>query len=264
MPPTTVTVDIGQPGEQFLNSNGLPPKSTVDRQPAGLNFYRVRWSTAAPGTVVVNHGQHSFDIPFALTLLGTEDAEALHEGVRSFDITAGVTAADTIQHDEARRLFLNFIQTLTERGWKPAISYNYPRLKGEQAYQYFEEDYTYTFPPDYRPSLDQWMNMTFVYWSLFADGVFLDITFRRDRKRMDPEQPGAYLLSFTLNSKEEEARSHFQGEKDRANWKDLWVDKIKELKKERYAKEEALRKRGFDIDTNYEEPKIHPDDPVEP
>src|SRR5690625_5598606 len=90
------------------------------------------------------------------------------------------------------------------------------------------------------------MNMTFVYWSLFADGVFLDITFRRDRKRMDPEQPGAYLLSFTLNSKEEEARSHFQGEKDRANWKDLWVDKIKELKKERYAKEEALRKRGFD------------------
>src|SRR5690625_5518573 len=82
MPPTTVTVDIGQPGELFLNSNDLPSKGTVDRQPAGLNFFRVRWSTAAPGTVVVNHGQHSFDIPFALTLLGTEDTEALHEGDR--------------------------------------------------------------------------------------------------------------------------------------------------------------------------------------
>jgi len=262
--PTTIKIELGQRGDEFLRENNLPQKGSVDRQPAGLNFYRARWSTAAPGTVVVNHRQHSFNIPFALTLLGTEDAEALHEGVRSFDITAGVTAADTIQHDEARRLILDFIQTLTERGWKPAISYNYPRLKGEQAYKYFEEDFTYSVPLDYRPTLEQWMAMDFAYWRLHADDVFLDITFRRDRKRMDPEQPGAYLLSFTLNSKEAEARSHFQGEKDRANWKDLWVDKIKELKKERYAKEEALRKRGFDIDTNYEEPKIHPDDPVEP
>lgn len=264
MPPTTVTVNIGQSGELFLNSNDLPSQGTVDRQPAGLNFYRVRWSTAAPGTVVVNHGQHSFEIPFALTLLGTEDTEALHEGVRSFDITAGVTAADTIQHDDARRLFLDFIQTLTERGWKPAISYNYPRLKGEQAYKYFEEDFTYSVPPDYRPTLEQWMAMDFAYWRLHADGVFLNIHINRDRKRMAPHEPGAYLLAFSLVSKEGKARSHFQGEKDRANWKDLWVDKIKELKKERYAKEEALRKRGFDIDTNYEEPKIHPDDPVEP
>jgi len=264
MPPEVIEIKIGWTGEEFLRRNNLPAKGSVDKQPAGLNFYEVDWSVSARGTVRLEHGGYSFDIPHALGVVGTENVERLDAGIESYAITAGITADGPIPHDDARRLFLDFIQTLTERGWKPAIYYNYPRLKGEQAYQYFEEDYTYTFPPDYRPSLDQWMNMTFVYWSLFADGVFLDITFRRDRKRMDPEQPGAYLLSFTLNSKEEEARSHFQGEKDRANWKDLWVDKIKELKKERYAKEEALRKRGFDIDTNYEEPKIHPDDPVEP
>src|SRR5690625_6538011 len=77
------------------------------------------------------------------------------------------------------------------------------------------------------------MGMDFAYWRLHADGVFLNIHINRDRKRMAPHEPGAYLLAFSLVSKEGKARSHFQGEKDRANWKDLWVDKIKELKKDR-------------------------------
>ena len=262
--PTTIKIELGQRGDEFLRENNLPQKGSVDRQPAGLTFYEHDWSARNPGIARVKHGAHSFDIPHALGVTGTEDIERLDVGLESFSVRAGVTAADTIQHDEARRLFLDFIQTLTERGWKPAISYNYPRLKGEQAYKYFEEDFAYSVPPDYRQTLEQWMAMDFAYWRLHAGDVFLNIRINRDRKRMIPDEPGAYLLALTLISKEEKAKSHFQGEKDRANWKNLWVDKIKELKKERYAKEEALRKRGFDIDTNYEEPKIHPDDPVEP
>lgn len=264
MPPEVVEIKIGWTGEEFLRRNNLPAKDSVDKQPAGLSFYEVDWSVSARGTVRLEHGGYSFDIPHALGVVGTEDIERLDAGIESYAITAGITADGPILHDEARRLFLDFIQTLTERGWKPAISYNYPRLKGEQAYKYFEEDFAYSVPPDYRQTLEQWMAMDFAYWRLHAGDVFLNIRINRDRKRMIPDEPGAYLLALTLISKEEKAKSHFQGEKDRANWKNLWVDKIKELKKERYAKEEALRKRGFDIDTNYEEPKIHPDDPVEP
>jgi hypothetical protein len=259
-----VRIKIGQSGEQFLDTNSLPSKGSVDRQPAGLNFYRARWRTQLPGTVIVDHGPYSFEIPFALTVLGTEDADALGEGLKSFDISAGITAADTIPHDEARRVFLRFIQKLTDLGWKRVHFYDDPRLVGEDAFRYYEEEDTYNIPPEYRPTLEQWMQMDSPYWSLYAEDVFLNIMFRRDSKRMALDKPGAYLVSFSLISKEEQAKSNFQGEQDRANWMDLWEEKIKGLKKQRYAKEDLLRKRGFTIDTDYEDPKIHPADPVEP
>lgn len=260
----TVKIEIGQSGEQFLRTNNLPAKGSVDRQPAGLNFYRASWSTQSSGTVIVNQGPYSFEIPFALTVLGTEDAEAISEGLQSFDIGAGITAPDTIPHDEARRRFLDFIQNLAKIGWKPVHFYDDPRLVGEDAFKYYKEDDSYGIPPDYRPTFEQWMQIKSGRWRLFADDAFLTMRFHRDRKRVDPNQPGAYLLAFSITSKEQYAKAHFEGEQDRANWMDLWEDKIKELKKQRYAKEAMLKKRGFTIDTDYEEPKIHPDDPVEP
>ena len=100
-------------------------------------------------------------------------------------------------------------------------------------------------------------------WYLYADDLFMTLAIRRDIKRMDPDKPGAYLLSFTINSKEEEARRQFAGEQ-REQWQTLWVEKIKELKRERYAKEKALAAQGYTINPAYQEPKIHPADPVEP
>ena len=107
------------------------------------------------------------------------------------------------------------------------------------------------------------MALDFAYWRLYADDIFLKITFSRDSKRMKLTEPGAYLFSFNLLSKEQKAKANFSGE-DRERWKDLWVDKIKVMKRERYAKEQALVKRGFTIATAYADPRIHPADPVEP
>ena len=134
---------------------------------------------------------------------------------------------------------------------------------GEQAFRYYQEDNTYSIPPEYRLTLEEWMALDFAYWRLYAGDIFLKITFSRDSKLMKPTEPGAYLFSFELRSKEQQARANFYGE-ERERWKDLWVDKIKALKQERYAKEQALKKRGFTIATDYEEPRIHPSDPVEP
>ena len=80
---------------------------------------------------------------------------------------------------------------------------------------------------------------------------------------MDPQAPGAYLLSFSIYSKEEEARVQFDP-KQRDQWQSLWVEKIKGMKRDRYAKEKALAAQGYNINTGYQEPKIHPADPVEP
>jgi hypothetical protein len=264
MSPGMVEISIGWTGQQFLEHNGLPAKGNVDEQPAGLIFYEVDWSTKLRGKVRLEHGKHSFVVPHALGVMGTEDVERLESGIETYSITAGISDQGPILHDEARKLFLDFIQTLTDLGWKPVYFYDDPRLAGKDAFRYYEEEDTYNIPPDYRPTLEQWMRMDSPYWSLYAEDVFLDITFRRDRKRMESDKPGAYLLSLTLTGKEAQAKKNFQGEHDRANWMDLWEEKIQGLKKQRYAKEDMLRKRGFTIDTDYEDPKIHPDDPVEP
>ncbi len=263
MPPMTINIKLGETGAQFLQRNHLPAKGHINKQPAGVNFYEHDWKTRAPGTVMVEHGIFSFQIPYALGVMGAEDVERMASGLEYFSISAGITSADTILHNNARQEFIALLQKLLHLGWKPLFSYNYPRLTGEQAFQYYQEDDNYGIPPDYIPSLDEWMQIKSGYWRLYAKNVFLKINFQRDRTRMDPNKPGAYLFSFGLRTQEEYARSNFFGE-ERAQWQDLWVEKIKTMKKERYSKESILIKRGFTIYTEYDEPEIHPADPVEP
>lgn len=263
IPMNTIVVKIGESGENFLRRNKLTDRENVDKQPAGLNFYEHGWSTKTPGKVLVEHGQYSFEIPFALGVTGTEDTESLVNGITDFQVRAGITAADKVLHEEARQEFIKLLKKLNSLGWKPFVFYQSPRLSGENAFKFSQEDGSYGLPLNYFPSLDEWMLIGVGRWYLYADDVFLKINFRRDRKLMDPAMPGAYLLTFDFQTAIEHAKSEFEGD-DRDHWKELWVDKIKSLKKERYEKEAELTNRGFTIYTEYEEPKIHPADPVEP
>ena len=261
MNPLNVKIKIGEQGAQFLQRNNLP-ENFVTKQPAGLNFYRYRWPAAAQGVAIVEHGSYGFQIPHALSIVGMEDVDHLDEGLADFTINAGITAADTLSHDEARREFMAMLQKLLAVGWKPLIPYGYPRLSGEEAFRYYEEDDSYGLPPNYTPTLAEWMRIDFDNWYLYADNVFLEIKFRRGVESQDPAV-AAYLVIFNVHSAEAEAKAQFEGE-DREHWRDLWVNQIKALKKERYAKESELKARGFTIFTEYQEPKLHPDDPVEP
>jgi hypothetical protein len=263
MNPTNVKIKIGEQGAQFLQRNKLPAKGHIKKQPAGLNFYKVDWSSKAQGTVSLEHGSYSFQIPFVLGVTGTENIDFMGAGLASFDVYAGITAADTVNHDEARKEFIKLLQHLLALGWKPLISYEDPRLTAEQAYSYAEqENRFFGIPANYAPTLEQWRRIDSGDWFLYADDVFLGINFRRGVESKDPSMQ-AYLFSFELHSKEQEAKAQFEGD-DRDHWQDLWVDKIKSMKKERYAKEKELIQRGFTIYTEYQEPRIHPLDPVEP
>lgn len=264
MNPQIIKIKIGEAGAQFLQRNHLPKKGHIEKQSAGLHFYEQNWNIKTPGTVIIEQGVRSFEIPYSLSVVGTEDVEHAHTGLSEINIKAGITAADTLPHDEARREFISMLQNLLTLGWKPVIFYEEPRLTGEQAYKYYRDDNNfYGFPVNYNPTLEEWMNISTAHWYLYADNVFLAITFYRDSLHMNPTELGAYLFSFQLSSKEEKAKAQFEGE-DREHWQDLWVDKIKSLKKERYAKEKELLKRGFTLYSGYEEPKIHAADPVEP
>lgn len=263
MNPTSIKIKIGEPGGQFLQRNKLPAKGHIDKQPAGLSFYEINWSTKTPGTAMIEHDKYSFQIPYTLSVMGTEDVDFMEEGLAKFSINAGITAADTVNHDEARKEFIKLLQHLLALGWKPLISYEDPRLTGAQAYSNAEQENDYFgIPANYAPTFEQWMRIDGGRWNLYADDVFLAIKFRRGVESKDPSMQ-AYLFSFDFHSKVQEAKAQFEGE-ERDHWQDLWVDKIKAMKKERYAKEKELIQRGFTIYTEYEEPKIHPLDPVEP
>jgi len=71
--------------------------------------------------VYVEHGIHSFEIPHAVSITGTEDAEKLEEGIYSFSIRAGITSADYVLHNEARITFITLLQTLAQAEWKQAL-----------------------------------------------------------------------------------------------------------------------------------------------
>ena len=264
MPPMTIKIKVGESGQKFLQRNNLDSRGNVNRQPAGLNFHEHSWSTDFPGTVSVEHGPHSFEIKHALSIFGTEDAEKPEEGLSDFSINALISPNRPTPHDEARIAFIDLLQTLIQKGWKTALLYGAPRLNGEEAFKYYLKDGPYaSLPIDYSPTLEGWMKIDSGTWYLYAGDLFMDIDIQRDRKRMDPQEPGGYLLSFSLYSKEERGRKQVRpSERDR--WKELWVERVKALKKERYALEERLIRQGYTIDTGYVEPLVHPADPVEP
>lgn len=154
---------------------------------------------------------------------------------------------------------VDYIKTLTDRGWRVVIPYESPRLSGEDAFRYHEEVTYHDLPVDYVPSLDEWMRITWAYWRLHANNTFLTINMKRDPKRMSSDAPGAYFLALTIESKEEFAKGHVLPT-DRQRWQDLWVGNVKELKRIRYEKERELEERGFSIFTDYEEPLFLPED----
>lgn len=263
MPTFIVTFKVGESGASFQSRNSSTGKRKVDKQPAGINFHKIHWDSNELAVVKVEHGAYSFDIQFAELFQGAEDQERLSEGVSRVYIASGLSAESKIAHDESRLKFMSIVQNLQKLGWKHYNPYICPRLKGAQAVMYALEDWYCSFPPDIVPSLEQWMRIDRGFWRLHADGVFLEITFDRDRNLMNPNELGAYLLNFTLIDKNRFVRQNFEHER-RDHWQDYWVEYIKDSKKRRYSEEAELIRRGFVIDNQYQDPYVHPADPVEP
>jgi hypothetical protein len=100
-------------------------------------------------------------------------------------------------------------------------------------------------------------------WAFHIDDVFLTVNFRRRFDYKGNDDLGVYLITFTLVTSDEEARSYFDSN-DREQWESLWVEEMKTSKINRYKKEVELIKRGYHINTDYVDPIIHADDPIEP
>ncbi|WP_347329810.1 hypothetical protein [Marinimicrobium locisalis] len=257
-----ISVSIGMTGKEFVEKNNLGGSVRVDRQPAGLNFYEYDWPLDNRGTIAFVHGEYGFEVDDVLSIMCPEDADSKEGGFEDISINFGFAGGGDVSHDVVRKEFLDFLEELKSLGWTRVIAYSDPRLTGVEAYNFYKNDTFYSFPLDYRPSMDEWMALEDAQWRLRADGVFIDIEFHRDSKKMDPEGLGSYLFVMKIQSAEQFAKGQFKPE-DRDKWSDLWEEEIRTLKRQRYNKEDQIKNAGGTIDTDYEDPVVHPKDPVE-
>lgn len=258
-------IKAGMSPKEYNQRNAVHAKKNIDKQPAGINFYEQSWNGKQKGTVQVDHGKYSFSIPNVLSSTGTEDTELPEDGIYKFSINSGITPDEFIAHDQARIQFMKFIQDIVALGWQPYIGYfSQPRLSGRDSLLYAQKKPSYAPDPLYTPTLDEWMALrSNQSWVFHRDNIFLTVGYRRDNQFLEKDGAGVYLLTFRVMTRDAHARNYFQGD-ERDRWKDLWIETIKKTKIMRYKKEVELIKEGYHINTEYVEPKIHPQDPVEP
>jgi hypothetical protein len=153
---TAIELHVGEKGESFTGRN--PTMATVDRQPAGLNFYELQWSTQAMGTVIVKQGFLRLAIENVISVTGTEDMDFQDEGISEIKINSAITKSETISHDEARLKTFSYLQKINQIGWKTTIPPSMARIRGKDMSNYLlqTEKYT-TLDPVYVPSLSEWM-----------------------------------------------------------------------------------------------------------
>ncbi|MFC5473712.1 hypothetical protein [Paraherbaspirillum soli] len=254
---SNVVVEIGESGKDFAQKY----KEIVDvndRNP-GSHFYRVNWSDGTLGTVIIKNGSSNLAVDSVLSVMGNSDDTYPTEGISGFSISMGLPPRNNVLHDDARLKFYALLQRIQEAGWKRWIDPSMPRLNGTEALRYQMSEIEngaglLSLDPSYVPSLDIWMKIKdMTGWQFYLNDVYMNVQLMRDKKRMDPNLPGAYFLTLGLESKDSFQRSE-QTFEDRQRWKELYPAVRTRQAEERLHSEEKLSNLGFKIDAKYQNP----------
>lgn len=251
---TEITIKLGEPGAEFVKRN--PGLVKVEKQPAGLNFYSIAWTTSNQGKVLLENGASSLHLANVLSVQANEDAEAPATSPDSFqDVTVGTNlgAQPLISHDQARLSLYGILHDALAAGWRPLITESDPRLTGKERFDYaMTRDSMIGLDARYVPSLTEWMRIKdSTPWFLYAGHVVLELNFQRDQSRMDPTQPGSYFLSFLFQTDVEHFRG-YAGTDHRKDWRQVLPGALAEAHRHRSQLEAELKSQGFHIDESYQ------------
>jgi hypothetical protein len=251
----TVEIQLGETGASFSKRNSTFLK--IDRQPAGLNFYQIKFRSGSKGRVIVKFDDRKFSIENVLNVTGTEDLDFREEGLLQFEINSGLTGSDLIAHDEARLRFFSILQNIERSGWKTTIPLSMARLRGREMTRFLlTSKRRTTLDPSYVPTLEEWMQMrSLTSWKFYTKHMYLTVSFTREHTLTDPSKPGAYLLSFELRNESEQFRRHVDG-LDRNRWREVLPVTLRESATSRAKMEQELRSKGIAIDENYTDPPV--------
>ena len=252
-----VSIKIGERAPDFQKR--YPDQITIIKQPAGLDFYKIRWKSKPRGTVKIDHGAYSFAIEDVLSLSTTLDLELPEEGFADYSINAGMAepSPGLIPHAQARDKIYALLKQIEARGWRSFTSEYEPRLTGQDRLnRVLTVNDWIGLDTKYIPTLDEWMKIeSSTSWHFYADRQYLTVDFRRESSLTDPEKPGAYLLSFALKSEAQHYRTYV-GPDNRARWQALLPTELATLKQNRAKTEAALKAQGIKIDETYQDPPL--------
>jgi hypothetical protein len=249
------SIKLGESAKAFIERY---PQAKVVRQPAGIDFYSLRWSTGSPGLVSLENGKNALAVEHVLSTTTSEDqAETKQEGFTEFNINAGITAPERIPHDEARLKTYAILRGILDAGWQQVIERSEPRLKGKARQDYmFATSNLNGLDATFVPTFEEWMRVeSRTPWSFYANGVYLEVSFTREPTLTDPTKPGAYLLTYNIKTETEYFRG-YAGPDDRLRWKEVVPKELVKVAALRAQKEAELKAKGVPIDESYKDPPV--------
>ena len=253
---TDVSIKLGETGPSFAKR--YPGSARVTHSTPNVDFYQIDWEQRAPGQVRVEHGKHSFVIEDALGVQAPQElGDFKAEGLYNYTIFAGVSASDLIPHDEARLKTYAILKRIVDVGWKTTTPRSRPRLKGQARLDYvLDASSSVGLDPRQIPTFEEWMRIeSHTPWSFYADGLYMEVSFTRERTLTDPTKPGSYLLTFNIKTETEYFRG-FAGPDNRLRWKEVLPQELAKVAVTRAQKETELRAKGVPIDESYQDPPV--------
>ncbi|WP_337883657.1 hypothetical protein [Chromobacterium haemolyticum] len=251
--PEHIELALYQRGENWQKK--YPTAVVAETQNFGLNFYKARdFDSNALPTVTIDAAGVKTSIPKTLSITATEDKNRPPE-ITSIFITARVKNGGVISHDEARLYILDLVEKFTTLGWKNTFFLSKPRLSGVHALNYYG---SFALDPSYKLSLVEWMQFKgSLNWRFYLNHTFMSLTVDRDQDHLDPNKPGAYIISLTMEPHEEVQRLNVE-EKERDHWRQLWIPIARELRSKRNIEEAKLKAQGIPIVSDYKDPELPP------
>ena len=249
------TIALGDPRASYLGPKG----PSIERKAVGIDFHEHDWPFDQLGTVRYAQGPYSFERSFVSGVMGTYNRDDPERGIYAWSITAFPMAGETIPHAHARDDLFRFFARLLKAGWRRYIDLGDPRLAGSQAMRYFvDQRGRYSPDPAYVPSLDEWMllNKKLPSWLFWADGSYMTVRVIDEPSLRNPARPGVYMFDINIESESANFQAYFQKVADMERWTELIPAELERMHRLRVADEATLQRRGYVIDTSYEDPPI--------
>ncbi len=254
MSKAVTVIQLGDPKNSDLSGTN----ASVDRHPAGMNFYQHDWNPGALGIVKFENGKHEFVVDNVYSAIGMEDAD-VPGGISQWNINFGVSPDDAVTHEAALKKMMAFFASLREHGWKRYIEPDDPRLTGKQAWEYSKQQSLYSRDSTYIPTIEEWTNdvESRPRWKFYADGVYIEVSITESNMGGFVGKTTYLITALVRNEHDFYGVRYFYKNKEKVhNWKSLISDELKKYHESRVKTEEVLKSKGYTIDTAYQDPPI--------
>jgi hypothetical protein len=257
-----VDIKVGSSIDDLLKSS--PMKFSEEcMDTVGICWYKINLRSADPSlpTAVVNVDGTGLSIE-KVTDISVVRSKG-EKTIADFDLTL-LGLPDDTSHDDNRKWIYNLLADFKSAGWSKYFYPADPRISGKEfsklpAGKEVFGEYPLSHPmfdPTFALPLENWIAVkSFYNWYLYKDSAFAHVMVQRRDSDIAPSEKGTYLVTIEFTSQENTWKLDFK-EEERADWKEKFPARLKELLQRRATAENLARAAGVDIEDGYRAPQI--------